>query len=585
MNEKPTRWDYVTTSFVLLLIIAWAVYEYKTEPDKIPFEPIVGAITYLIALWGFARFRNVSNNKRSNKQEQNANSIFNIKSIGKANFSVFVNGGKLIALVMLLAIAIWQKNEITDLLGFNRFFRANDKDFKVLVLPFKQICIQNGKNYDAGFVVTERLNDIINKEKLKIKTYYWADYDFKSFNDETAKSLRKYHHADMIVFGAYQTDACSGDGSQVCINYITDEKWNVGESGMNLNRDYQKGGIDELKTGKLLEKVENIATFISLIAQVKSVDHSVYLERLNKTLNDGDFSKSSQAAIYIEIADKLREEGKLQELLIQYDKALKIYLANKDKPNIAKCYDRLGSTYTALGNLDKALRFYEDYYKLRKKLYEAYPDNVSFKNGLALSYGKLGETHTVLGNLDKALRFYEDYYKLTKELYEAYPNHVSFKNSLAISYSKLGETHTGLGNLDKSLRFYEDYYKLTKELYEAYPNNVDFKNDLGNSYCFLGITHSALGNLDEALRFYEDYYKLTKELYDAYPNHVSFKNGLAFSYAKLGVFYKENLKDKTKAKVYFKQAEILWLELVRDAPQYVQFQKYLAMVQGILKAL
>ena len=89
MNEKPTRWDYVTTSFVLLLIVAWAVYDYKTEPDKIPFEPIVGAITYLIALWGFARFRNVSNNKRSNKQEQNANSIFNIKSIGKANFLFF----------------------------------------------------------------------------------------------------------------------------------------------------------------------------------------------------------------------------------------------------------------------------------------------------------------------------------------------------------------------------------------------------------------------------------------------------------------------------------------------------------------
>ena len=91
--------------------------------------------------------------------------------------------------------------------------------------------------------------------------------------------------------------------------------------------------------------------------------------------------------------------------------------------------------------------------------------------------------------------------------------------------------------------------------------------------------------MDKALRFYEDFYKLTKELYEAYPNNVSFKNGLAIAYYKLGAFSRDELKDKIKAKVYFKQAEALWLELVRDAPQYVQFQKYLGTVQGDLKDL
>jgi hypothetical protein len=94
-----------------------------------------------------------------------------------------------------------------------------------------------------------------------------------------------------------------------------------------------------------------------------------------------------------------------------------------------------------------------------------------------------------------------------------------------------------------------------------------------------------LGNLDKALEFFEKYNILEQDLYKSYPNNVDFKNGLAVSYAKLGVFNRDNLKDKAKARLYFKQAEALWLELVRDAPQYVAYKKFLSKVQEILKDL
>ena len=41
-------------------------------------------------------------------------------------------------------------------------------------------------------------------------------------------------------------------------------------------------------------------------------------------------------------------------------------------------------------NLEKALSYYEQCNQLEKELYEAYPQNVSFKNGLAISYSQLG---------------------------------------------------------------------------------------------------------------------------------------------------------------------------------------------------
>ncbi len=502
MSDKPTRWDYLTTTFVLLLFITWVVFELNDEPHKFPFEPLISAITYGFILWGYGRIRkSLSREGNQSAQSQTAGQIYNIEKIKTAKFSVFVNGGSYVAFVALLGICIWQKEEIKDILGLNRFFKFKDSNFKILVLPFQQVCTQDGKSYDAGFVVTERLNSIINKENLQVKAHYWASYDFKNFNDETVKSLRKYHNADMILFGAYQTDACSGDGNQVCINYITDERWKMGALGMNLDRDYQKGGIDELKTGKLQEKIENLAILISLIAQVKSIDHEAYVKKLKEALKDENLDKSAQASIYLEIADKLKEEGKLEELIVQYEKALKIYKANNDKYNITLCYERLGATHSSLGDLDKALGFFEESNKLVKELYAAYPTNAEFKNGLAISYSKLGQMHSSLGDLGKALGFFEKDNQLEKELYAAYPTNVEFKNNLAISYSKLGHTHSSLGGLDKALGFFEDETTLFEELYAAYPTNVDFKNGLAISYAKLGDTHSSLGELDKALGF------------------------------------------------------------------------------------
>ena len=94
-----------------------------------------------------------------------------------------------------------------------------------------------------------------------------------------------------------------------------------------------------------------------------------------------------------------------------------------------------------------------------------------------------------------------------------------------------------------------------------------------------------MGNLDKALGFYNDEVKLFEELYAANPNNVAFKNGMAISYYKLGVFSRDQLKNKTKARTYFKQAETLWLELVRDAPQYVQFKEFLGILQSEMKGL
>lgn len=94
--------------------------------------------------------------------------------------------------------------------------------------------------------------------------------------------------------------------------------------------------------------------------------------------------------------------------------------------------------------------------------------------------------------------------------------------------------------------------------------------------------HGAAGM---ALNFYEKDIELSKELFEAYPKNVDFKNDLAISYYKLGAFSRDQLKDVTKARSYFQQAEKYWVELEREAPEYAQFNRFLDIVRRDLANL
>ncbi|PPC89975.1 MAG: hypothetical protein CTY34_09520, partial [Methylobacter sp.] len=213
---------------------------------------------------------------------------------------------------------------------------------------------------------------------------------------------------------------------------------------------------------------------------------------------------NDKTQILIGKGDVYETFGDLNQALDNFIAALALCEQTNDTTNKAICLERIGSIYTAQGNLEQALAYFEEETALFKSLYVVYPSNVSFKHGLAISYEKLGATHTAQGNLAQALEFFEEFYRLSQELYAAYPSNVRFKNGLAVSYERLGATHTALGNLAQALEFFEEAMKLSQELYAAYPSNVSFKRGLAISYEKLGATHTALGNLAQALGYFEE---------------------------------------------------------------------------------
>jgi tetratricopeptide (TPR) repeat protein len=283
------------------------------------------------------------------------------------------------------------------------------------------------------------------------------------------------------------------------------------------------------------------------------------------------------------VGDFYSKSGDLNSAMRSFDEmravAQELATTTPENPNfknaLAISYERLGKTHAALGKLDKALEYYQKYNQLEQELHQEYPNQVEFKNGLAISYQHLGNIHAALGKLDKALAFYQKDVELTKELYREYPNQVSYKNALAVSYQNLGYTHRALGKPDKALEFYQKYNQLEQELHQDYPNQVSFKNGLAVSYQFLGNTHTALGKLDKALEFYQIQSWLFQELYQEFPNQVSFKNGLAVSYQNLGYTHTA-LGKLDKALVFYQKYNQLELELYQEYPNQVEFKNGLA---------
>lgn len=275
--------------------------------------------------------------------------------------------------------------------------------------------------------------------------------------------------------------------------------------------------------------------------------------------------------------------GNLDKALALFEEAYQHFLLLEDEFNQAVCLERLGETHSRLGNLGKALIFFEKFHVLEKELHKSFPNNLNLKNGLALSYSRLGDTNSLLGNLDKALTFFEEYVKLSKVLHDNFPTNVEFKHSLAVSYSKLGDTHNSLGNLDKALTFFKEFNKLEKELHEAYPTNISSTNGLAVSYWQLGEINKILNNTAAMLDAYEKSNQLLKSLFNSSSQNVQFKSNLAESYHSLGQSYIN--VDKVQAKSYLVEAEILWKELVHDAPQYLDFQRFLEQTQKELQNL
>ena len=130
--------------------------------------------------------------------------------------------------------------------------------------------------------------------------------------------------------------------------------------------------------------------------------------------------KNGLAISYSKLGDIHQAMGDMQKALDFFQKrnctlGIELFEANPKsealKNGLAISYSKLGEIHQAMGDMQKALDFFQKFadtaISLGLELFEANPKSESLKNGLAISYSKLGEIHQAMGDMQKALDFFQ----------------------------------------------------------------------------------------------------------------------------------------------------------------------------------
>ena len=89
----------------------------------------------------------------------------------------------------------------------------------------------------------------------------------------------------------------------------------------------------------------------------------------------------------------------------------------------------------AQGNLDEALKSYQDSLAIRDRLAKADPSNAGWQRDLSVSYEKVGDVLQAQGNLDEALKSYRDSLAIADRLAKADPSNAGWQRDLSFSYT------------------------------------------------------------------------------------------------------------------------------------------------------
>ena len=161
------------------------------------------------------------------------------------------------------------------------------------------------------------------------------------------------------------------------------------------------------------------------------------------------------------MGNALKEQGKLDEAIASYNKALSI------KPDYAEAYNNMGNALQDQGKLDEAI--------------EAYNKALSIKPDYAEAYNNMGNALQDQGKLDEAI--------------EAYNKALPFKPDYAEAYNNMGNALKDQGKLDEAIEAYNKALSFKPDYAEAH-RNLSFLVKYDSSHPQIAVVNEMMKRSD-----------------------------------------------------------------------------------------
>ena len=173
-----------------------------------------------------------------------------------------------------------------------------------------------------------------------------------------------------------------------------------------------------------------------------------------------------------------------------FDAALEIFRALRNRRGEGIALSNLGNAYAALGDARKAIECYEQALLIARELGDRY--------AVGRILGNLGSAYAALGDAPKAIEFYERALLIAREIGD--------RRAEGNALGNLGVAYKNLGDASKAIGFYAQCLKLHREIGDRRGEGADLGN-LGNAY-------SVLGDASKAIEFYEQHGDIAREIGD-----------------------------------------------------------------------
>ncbi|NOR78457.1 MAG: tetratricopeptide repeat protein [Methanophagales archaeon] len=202
--------------------------------------------------------------------------------------------------------------------------------------------------------------------------------------------------------------------------------------------------LEEAERGMAFEAIETLATPFSY----QDKGDLLRRKRINEYLLEKVRDKQEKANILAELGRIFYHLGEINNALKYFENALKL---NEDlgiKEGMAADLGNIGTVYRIKGELDNALEYYGKALKLNEDL--------GIKEGMAIGLGNIGNVYQIKGELDKALEYYGNALKLNEDL--------GIKEGIAANLGNIGNVYRIKGELDNALEYYDNALKVFKEM-------------------------------------------------------------------------------------------------------------------------
>ena len=242
-------------------------------------------------------------------------------------------------------------------------------------------------------------------------------------------------------------------------------------------------------------------------------DYTTLVELYEKLLPEhfGDepklTSRHNHGAILGNLGNTYSALGQVERAIEYYEQALAISQEIGDRCNEGTWLGNLGNAYYVLGQVERAIKYYEQALTISQEIDD--------RRGEGADLGNLGNAYFALGQVERAIKYYEQALAISQEIDD--------RRNRGTWLGNLGNAYTDLGQVERAIEYHELALAISREIGDRRGESADLGN-LGNDYY-------VLGQVERAIEYYEQALAIAREIGD--------KRGEGHWLNNLGVVFKD----------------------------------------------